>query len=57
MTLNMWQKTLILNNHNMNVKEIISWKNKKTVETVFIESVKVDLNGFPYKYIKNIAFK
>ena len=32
-------------------------KQKKNVETVFIESVKVDLNGFPYKYIKNIAFK
>lgn len=32
-------------------------KQKKRVQTVFVDLIKVDLNEFPNKYIKNIVFK
>ena len=64
MTVNKWPKTfLILTNHNIIVIEIkIEIKNnfslekmEKSAEIVFVDSVKVDPNEFPDKYIKNIV--
>ena len=64
MTVNKWPKTfLILTNHNIIVIEIkIEIKSnfslekmEKSAEIVFVDSVKVDPNEFPDKYIKNIV--
>ena len=60
MTVNYWQKTLILHNHKMNVVEIknnffLEKKNGKNLLKLLLLIAIVD--EFPDKDIKNIVFK
>ena len=52
MTVNYWQKTLILHNHKMNVVEIKPGKN--SLKLLLLIAI---VDEFPHKDIKNIAFK
>ena len=61
MTVNKWQKPLILNNCNMNIIEIKNnfslEKVEKSADIVIVDSVKVDPNDFQINILKILHLK